>query len=212
MNGAEISIEVVNGSVILNGDTQVLSADIAAENGVVHVIDAVLLPPEPEDCDPNSIVGVAESAGNFTTLLTALDVAGLTETFCEPGDYTVFAPTDDAFAALGDEVIGAVLADQELLTDILTYHVAAGSLEASEVLAAPFIQMLNGLGITVSQSASGVVVNGDVPVLATDLAASNGIIHVIGGVLLPPENDGTLAIGQECWAESLECGAGQPVC
>ena len=74
------------------------------------------------------------------------------------------------------------------------------------MLSAPFIQMLNGLGITVSQSANGVVVNGDVPVLQTDLSASNGIIHVIGGVLLPPEPNGTLAVGQECWAELSGAG------
>ena len=209
LNGKSIGVEVTGDGVILNGSAKIISADLIAENGVIHVIDAVLLPPDdPEpSCDPNSIAGIAEANGNFTTLLTALELAGLTDTFCDAGDFTVFAPTDAAFAALGD-TLNAVLADEELLNNILTYHVALGSKDSAEVLSAPFVVMLNGVGITVESIGGEVLINGSVVISQVDIQASNGIIHVLDGVLLPPADTDTLSVGQECWNEIKACGAG----
>ena len=118
--------------------------------------------------------------------MTALSAAGLVETFCAPGDYTVFAPTNDAFDALPPGTLDAVLADNALLTAILTYHVAGESLFAAEVVGLDEIVTLNGETITVEVTNSGVVLNGTVNIIQTDIEASNGVIHVIDGVLLPP--------------------------
>ncbi|MCB9730221.1 MAG: fasciclin domain-containing protein [Deltaproteobacteria bacterium] len=189
--GFDRMIEVV-GSDVFVGGAKVTMTDIAASNGIIHVIDAVLLPPAE---GPGNLVEVATAAGSFTTLLTALDAAELTATLSGDGPFTVFAPTDAAFDALeasAPGTIAAVLADKELLTKILLYHVVDGEVPASEVVTKSSVMTKAGLELTVEVVGSDVFVGG-AKVTMTDIAASNGIIHVIDAVLLPPaEGPGNL--------------------
>ncbi len=138
------------------------------------------------------IVDTAVAAGSFTTLATALEAAGLVETLKGEGPYTVFAPTDDAFAALPDGTLDDLLADpQGQLTDILTYHVVAGEVMAADVVTmdGQSVETLQGAELTIRvdgdqvmlEDATGATVN----VTQTDIGASNGVIHVIDGVLMP---------------------------
>ncbi|MBC8162935.1 MAG: fasciclin domain-containing protein [Roseiflexaceae bacterium] len=135
----------------------------------------------------NSIVDVATDQGNFTVLLTALQATGLDQTLSQAGEYTVFAPTDDAFAALPPATLQALLADPATLTKILQYHVVAGEVPAADVVSATSLTSLEGQDIAVTVSGSTVTLNGDTTVTATDIATSNGVIHVIDKVLLPPD-------------------------
>jgi uncharacterized surface protein with fasciclin (FAS1) repeats len=134
---------------------------------------------------PGNIVQVAKGAGSFQTLLTAVEAAGLTGTLSGQGKgpLTVFAPTDEAFAKIPAADLQALLANKEALRNVLLYHVAPGSLDASQVVSRSSLVMANGGTVTISTS-GGVKVN-TANVVATDIAASNGIIHVIDTVLLP---------------------------
>ena len=135
----------------------------------------------------NTIVDVAGQQGTFTTLLTALKVTGLDKTLSQAGEYTVFAPTDAAFAALPAATLQALLADPATLTKILSYHVVSGNVMAADVATSTSLTSLEGQPIQVTASGSTVKLNGDTTVTATDVATSNGVIHVIDKVLLPPD-------------------------
>jgi uncharacterized surface protein with fasciclin (FAS1) repeats len=135
-----------------------------------------------EDHD-HSIVDVARQAGGFTTLLAALDAAGLTETLGGAGPFTVFAPTDEAFAALPAGALDSLLADPDALRAVLTYHVVAGRAEAADVVDLASVTTLQGGTLAISTE-NGVQV-GNAQVIAADVAAANGVIHVIDAVLLP---------------------------
>ena len=140
--------------------------------------------------EPGTIVDVAVAAGDFTTLVAAVQAAGLVETLSGEGPFTVFAPTDDAFAA-ALEALGMtadeLLADTDTLTSILTYHVVAGEVPSSQVVTmdGAEVETVNGAPITISVDGDTVMVN-DATVTAVDVDASNGVIHVIDSVLLPP--------------------------
>ena len=129
------------------------------------------------------IVDTAVAAGSFNTLATALTEAGLIDTLKGDGPFTVFAPTDAAFEKIPSEQLNAILADKALLTDILTYHVVAGKVMASDVVALDSATSLQGEEIAVSTS-DGVRVN-EANVIKTDIVTSNGVIHVIDTVLVP---------------------------
>lgn len=133
----------------------------------------------------DTIVDVAREAGNFTTLVAALEVTGLDETLAGEGPFTVFAPTDDAFALLPDGVIEALLADQATLSTILTYHVVADELLSADVLAANSATTVQGEAVSIRVEGSTVVLDGSVQVTTVDIQASNGVIHVVDAVLLP---------------------------
>jgi uncharacterized surface protein with fasciclin (FAS1) repeats len=137
---------------------------------------------------PGDIVAVASSTEGFLTLVAAVSAAGLVETLQGPGPFTVFAPTDEAFAALPAGTLDALLLPEnsEVLTKILTYHVVSGEVLAADVTAGD-VATVEGQAITVSTD-GGVRVN-DSNVIATDVMASNGVIHVIDAVLLPPDVD-----------------------
>jgi uncharacterized surface protein with fasciclin (FAS1) repeats len=128
------------------------------------------------------IVETAVAAGNFKTLATALQAAGLIDTLKGPGPFTVFAPTDAAFAAIPKDQLDAILADKAKLTSILTYHVVPGKVMAADVKAGQ-VTTVQGSALTIA-TAGGVTVNG-AKVTATDITASNGVIHVIDRVVLP---------------------------
>jgi transforming growth factor-beta-induced protein len=187
VQGEEISIEVVDGSVILNGEVEVIITDIEASNGIIHVIDAVLLPPSLTAEELPSIADIAAGDENFSTLVAALDAAGLVEVLAGEGEFTVFAPTNDAFAALPEGTVEALLEDPEGdLTQILLYHVVDGIAMAEDVVALDSVTTIQGEAVSIEIVDGNVILNGEVQVIITDIEASNGVIHVIDGVLLPP--------------------------
>ena len=137
---------------------------------------------------PGTIVDVAVGAGSFSTLVAAVTAAELVETLSGEGPFTVFAPTDDAFAALPAGVLDALLLaeNKALLVQILTYHVVSGKVMAADVTDGD-VATVEGQSVTLS-TASGVTVNG-ANVVTADVAASNGVIHAIDAVILPPGVD-----------------------
>ncbi|ABD56901.1 beta-Ig-H3/fasciclin [Jannaschia sp. CCS1] len=130
-----------------------------------------------------NIVETAAEAGSFTTLLAAAEAAGLVETLSGEGPLTVFAPTDEAFAALPEGTVEGLLADTDALTAVLTYHVVAGAVMSGDLTDGMTAATVNGADITVSLDP--VMIN-DANVVTADIEASNGVIHVIDSVLLPP--------------------------
>lgn len=130
------------------------------------------------------IVDTAVAAGNFTTLAAALTAAGLVETLKGEGPFTVFAPTDEAFAALPAGTVEALLADPEALAKILTYHVISGHVLSTDLSNGMTAATVNGADVTI-MTEGGVMVN-DANVTAADIMASNGVIHVIDKVIMPP--------------------------
>ncbi len=189
VQGEDISIAVEGGNVVLNGNATVVTTDVMASNGVIHVIDAVILPPSMNEAAAGSmadIVATAQAAGGFNTLLAAVDAAGLTETLQSEGPFTVFAPTDEAFAALGEDTINGLLGNTELLSQILLYHVVGGEVFASDVVGLDAAATVQGEDIAITIEDGKVILNGIAEVIVTDIETSNGIIHVIDAVILPP--------------------------
>lgn len=128
------------------------------------------------------MVDTAASAGNFKTLVAAVQAAGLVDTLKGPGPFTIFAPSDAAFAKIPKATLDGLLADKAALTKVLTYHVVPGKVMAADVKAG-MVKTVQGQDLTVS-TASGVMVDQS-KVVATDVGASNGVIHVIDTVLMP---------------------------
>jgi uncharacterized surface protein with fasciclin (FAS1) repeats len=131
-----------------------------------------------------TIVDIASEAGNFTTLVAAVKAAGLVETLSAAGPYTVFAPTDEAFAKLPAGTVESLLKDKEKLTAILTYHVVAGKVMAADVVKMTSAKTVQGQNVTIKVDGATVMVDG-AKVIKTDIEASNGVIHVIDSVILP---------------------------
>jgi uncharacterized surface protein with fasciclin (FAS1) repeats len=132
------------------------------------------------------VVTVATSAGSFKTLLQAATAAGLVDTLKGAGPFTVFAPTDAAFAALPAGTLDALLKDPAKLKDILLYHVVSGRVTADQVVKLTSATTGEGKAIKITVKDGTVYLNDTVKVVTTDIAASNGVIHVIDAVLLPP--------------------------
>ncbi|MGB8861994.1 MAG: fasciclin domain-containing protein [Ilumatobacteraceae bacterium] len=147
--------------------------------------------PEPTDAmvEAGDIVAVASGNPDFSTLVAAVAAAGLVETLQGPGPFTVFAPTNEAFAALPAGLVDKLLLPENkaVLAQILTYHVVAGKVMAADVTAGD-VASVEGSDITITVD-GGVKLNGSANVVATDVAASNGVIHVIDAVILPPGLD-----------------------
>ncbi|HEX7863174.1 MAG TPA: fasciclin domain-containing protein, partial [Verrucomicrobiae bacterium] len=181
--GAAVTVNLTNGVKV--NDSAVIAADIEASNGVIHVIDTVLLPP------PN-IVEIAAGNSDFSTLVAAVQAAGLVETLSERGPFTVFAPNNAAFAKLPAGTLEALLQDTNRLRKILLYHVVAGSARSTDLSGEKLITV-QGAAANVTLT-NGVKVNGST-VIAADIEASNGVIHVIDTVLLPPPNIVEIAAG-----------------
>ena len=133
-----------------------------------------------------NIVDTAVSAGSFKTLTTALKAAGLVETLKGKGPFTVFAPTDEAFAKLPAGTVESLLepANKQKLTDILTYHVVAGNVKAANVVKLSSVKTLNGQSVAIKTAGGKVMING-ATVVKADIVATNGTIHVIDTVLMP---------------------------
>lgn len=189
LNGDDLSFTVSDGSVMVN-DATVTSADVMASNGIIHVIDKVLMPP----ADLGDIPTVAQGTGIHTSLVSAVVQAELLTTLQGDGPFTVFAPTDDAFAAAGIDL--AALDNEEgkaTLTDILLYHVVSGAVPSSAVTDGMSAAAVNGDDLSFAVG-EGVMVN-DANVVLADVPASNGVIHVIDKVLMPPADVAVLPEG-----------------
>ena len=192
VNGANLSFSVADGVVTVN-NAKVTTADVMASNGVIHVIDAVLTPPAAEPAGPTlNIPETAQSTGVHTSLVAALSHAGLVETLQGDGPFTVFAPTDEAFAAAGID-LSAFDTEEEnaTLSDILLYHVLSGAVPSSDVTDGLTVAMVNGDNASFTVTADGVTIEG-ASVTTADVTASNGVIHVIDKVLMPPADEPAL--------------------
>jgi len=172
--GQQVEIDTSKGVRI--NDATVTAADIEAKNGVIHVIDTVLLPKD-------DIIDLATKAGEFETLVTAIRAAGLTDTLRGEGPFTVFAPTDEAFAQLPDGTLDSLLKDTSKLRSILTYHVVPGRVLAADVVKLRKAKTVQGEHVSIDAS-SGVRIN-EATVVKTDIEAGNGVIHVIDAVITP---------------------------
>jgi uncharacterized surface protein with fasciclin (FAS1) repeats len=255
--GQPVTINVEGDTVRIN-EAQVVITDIEASNGIIHVIDQVLLPPSDDEAamvegaelgcstdyvvqaddwlskiadkfygdplayptifdatnaaasaggayqeiaDPNiidvgqtlcipegpetqTIVDIAVADGRFTTLVTALQAADLVDTLNGEGPFTVFAPTDEAFAALPEGALDGLLADIPALTDVLLYHVVSGEVLAADVVNLSSADTVLGQPVSITVDSGNVMID-DAQVIITDIQASNGVIHVIDAVLLP---------------------------
>jgi len=182
-NGASVQIKVEDGKVFIN-DAQVVKTDIVCSNGVVHLIDSVILPPAPLP----TIVDAAIGNENFSTLVALVKHAGLVETLSGEGPFTVFAPTNAAFAKLPKETVDALLSDagKAQLGAILTYHVVPGSVKAADVVKLTAAKTAQGQSVKIKVQDGKVFIDG-AQVVVTDIECSNGIIHVIDSVILPSD-------------------------
>ena len=190
VNGDDATFTVTDGTVMV-GDATVVLADVPASNGVIHVIDKVLMPP----ADLVDIAAVAMSTGVHDSLVAALVKADLVSTVQGDGPFTVFAPTDQAFADAGID-LDAFTTDEEIaaLTDILLYHVFSGAVNAADVTDGLTVAMVNGDDATFTVT-DGTVMVGDATVTTADVMASNGVIHVIDKVLMPPADEPVIPDG-----------------
>ena len=137
-----------------------------------------------QEAAEGTILETAAAAGNFTTLAAAVEAAGLTETLSGEGPFTVFAPTDEAFAALPEGTLDELLANPEQLASILTYHVVEGEVTSDQLTEGQEVTTVNGAPATITLE-GGPMIN-DAMISRPDVQASNGVIHVIDSVIMPP--------------------------
>jgi transforming growth factor-beta-induced protein len=202
-NGQKAGLKFVDGSLYVNDDSKVIIPDIYASNGVIHVVDTVVLGPWPRtedgsassseatggstDTAGNTIVDLAVADGRFTTLVAAVQAAGLAGAL-SGGEWTVFAPTDDAFAKLGlnaDNIADAFTTEE--LTDILLYHALSGEVKSDIALTlVGDITMANGQKAGLKYVDGSLYINDDSKVVIADIDASNGVIHAVDTVILGP--------------------------
>jgi len=182
-SGKTVKVTINNVGVFID-DAQVTVADIQTDNGVVHVIDAILLP-------PSTVVDVIVGSADHNTLEAAVGAAGLVNTLNGAGPFTVFAPTDAAFAALPAGTVAALLNDIPALTAILSYHVVGASALSTDLTNGQVITTLNGAEVIVTINSDGVFIN-DAKVTVADIVTDNGVVHVIDAVLLPPAETNTI--------------------
>lgn len=179
VNGQRLPINF-RGEGLKVGDANIKVTDVQCSNGVIHVIDSVLMPALAD------IPTTAQSAGQFNTLLAAVGAAGLADVLAGDGPFTVFAPTDEAFAALPEGTVATLLKpeNKQQLVDILKYHVISGRVYDTDAVAAKRAETLLGRGVNIGLNAEGITVN-DAKIVARNIDASNGVIHVIDQVLIP---------------------------
>jgi len=176
--GEELKVNVTDEGVFIN-NSKVILQDLKAENGIIHVIDMVLIPQEMPD-----IVDVATAAGQFKTLVGALQATELDDVLRGDGPFTVFAPTDEAFEKLPNWLLNFLVNNPKYLEQVLLYHVVSGDLNAGEVLASRSLKTVNGRSVYPRMRGDHVYVNKS-KVIAADIEAENGTVHVIDKVLIP---------------------------
>ncbi len=177
--GTDVTVTINGGNVYID-NAMVTVADIVADNGVVHVIDAVLLPPAPT----NSVYDIVSNSTDHGTLKTAINACNLGGTLSGPGPFTLFAPTDAAFNALPAGTVAALLADIPQLTDILLHHVIGDSVMSTMLSNGMMATTLLGTDVTVTINGGNVYID-NAMVTVADIVADNGVVHVIDAVLLP---------------------------
>ncbi|MHC4970958.1 MAG: fasciclin domain-containing protein [Planctomycetota bacterium] len=177
VQGQSLVVRAGKEGVSIDG-AKVVMADIPASNGLIHVIDRVVIP-------RGDIVDTAVKAGSFKTLVAAVQAAELVETLKGEGPFTVFAPTDAAFGKLPEGTVAALIKDKPKLQAILTYHVVASRVLADEIPSGTTeVATAGGGKLRITRDENGVKING-ARVIKTDIITGNGVIHVIDGVLLP---------------------------
>jgi len=180
---------------VMVGTAKVLKTDIKASNGIIHVIDSVILPPAANTAEASmkagkknlpNLVEVASKAGSFNTLLKAAVAAGLADTLANGGPFTIFAPNDEAFAKLGKDTIADLLKpeNKDKLAAILKYHVVSGAVMSPEAVKLTSAKTLQGGDLTLKVVDGKLTIDG-ATVIAADVEGSNGVIHVVDSVLLP---------------------------
>lgn len=183
LEGRSVAIKVVGGSVHID-KAKVTTPDVTASNGVIHVIDSVLIPKAAPAAPAKNIVRTAIAAGQFKTLASLLRKAGLAGTLQGKGPFTVFAPTDAAFAKVPKATLAALGKDKAKLRAVLLYHVVKGKVAAAQAMKLRSAKTLNGKPLSIRVRA-GKVLAGGATVTKADVRASNGLIHVVNKVLLP---------------------------
>lgn len=192
VEGSDIPLKATDKGLMV-GTAKVVKADLACSNGVIHVIDAVLMPPAKSDASSTTaakpLPTIAETAmanEDFSTLVAAVKAAGLAETLMSKGPFTVFAPTNEAFAKLPKGTVESLLKPEakEKLTAILTYHVVPGKVMAADVMKIESAKTVQGGEVQVQASDKGVMIDG-AKVVKADIECGNGVIHVIDSVLMP---------------------------
>lgn len=182
LDGSKLKVSKMSDGKIMVGDAHVTVADVAASNGVVHIIDKVILPPKPM-AKAKDIVEIASESAK--TLAAAVTAAGLVETLQGAGPFTVFAPTDAAFAAIQKDVDNLLKPENKAkLAKILTYHVVSGNVMAADLKDGQMVTTVEGSKLKVTIKDGKVMIDG-ANVISADIPASNGVIHVIDKVLMP---------------------------
>jgi uncharacterized surface protein with fasciclin (FAS1) repeats len=185
LEGQNVKATISSNGVFIN-HAKVITADVHASNGVVHIIDAVLMPPAAPS--QKNIVDLAAGTPDLSTLVTALKAGKLTGALSGKGPFTVFAPTNDAFAKLPKSTLNALLDPKNIkeLDRILEYHVVAGAVVLkADIRNGERVKTLEGQNVQATISSKGVFVN-HAQVITADVHASNGVVHIIDAVLMPP--------------------------
>ena len=192
--GEDVTVTINDDGIFIN-DAQVTVADIVTDNGVVHVIDAVLLPPT-----PFTVVDVIVNSEVHTLLEAAVGAAGLVDALSGEGPFTVFAPTDDAFIALATalDVTAEDLLGLPELADILLYHVVGAQVLSTDLADGATATTLNGAEVTVEIDCESNIFINDAQVTVADIVTDNGVVHVIDAVLLPPAPSADCEDGDCC--------------
>lgn len=206
LNGmqAAITFDVAEEELTIN-TSNVTILDVAASNGTIHVIDAVLTPPanmdpsNPENTATETITGIVANDPRFSTLLDAITATGLDSTLAQEGSFTVFAPTNDAFAGIDEDLLSVLLADSDQLRDVVLNHVVEGTtIDSVAATAAAGTSITSAAGGQLSVTLAGNSLNiNNATVVEADLAATNGVVHAIDAVLLPqttPKPDTIVAV------------------
>ena len=182
--GTELMVSIDSNGVYIDG-AMVTVANLTADNGVVHVINAVLLPEA--EVESNTVVDIIVGSEDHTILAAAVGAAGLVETLSGDGPFTVFAPTDAAFALLPEGLVATLLEDPSgQLTTILTHHVFAGSALSTDLYDGMMVPTIAGGELEVAIDSTGVYID-NAMVSVADIETSNGVVHVIDAVLIPEE-------------------------
>ena len=188
IQGLDLIVRIENGAVFIN-EAEVTVVDIIADNGVVHVVDAIISP-------NNSVFSIVVNSDEHTILETAIFEADLDETLDGEGTFTLFAPTDAAFAALPEGTLEAVLADTELLTSILLYHTLGIAVKSEDLSNNQTVTTLNGQDIIVRFEDDEIFIN-DAQITVRDFLANNGRLHIIDAVLLPSNSILDIVVNSE---------------
>lgn len=207
LNGEELVLVLAGGKVLVNGNATVVIPNVDTSNGVVHVINQVLLPNAAKatlDAKaaawvaaknvrgsvsrvaalPN-LVQLAQSVPQLSTLVTALKAGGLVAALSGTGPFTVFAPTNDAFGRLPTQFLNYLLSNVTALDEVLTYHVVAGNVSSTELYDGELIPTLQGSNVTIHKDQRGAIFVDFAQVIAPNNEASNGVAHIIDEVILP---------------------------